>query len=300
MLHPFLSIIASLREKRKFRMTTDSKRLRFNEGKLTRAAQWIREADGLLITAGAGMGVDSGLPDFRGQEGLWRAYPALKQANLRFEQIASPEAMRYLPSLWWGFYGHRLKLYRETQPHEGFRILQRWASGMEHGSFVFTSNVDGHFQKAGFSEARIVECHGSIHHLQCAENCGGLVWRADDFVPEVDEVACQLVSAAPRCPHCGGMARPNILMFNDGGWDESRTENQLWRLQEWHLKLSKLVVVELGAGQAIPTVRRFSERFPPRVIRINPRDFSIAPYIGVGIAGGALEILQEIDAILNA
>ena len=47
------------------------------------------QADGLLITAGAGMGVDSGLPDFRGTEGFWRAYPALAQAHIRFESIAA-------------------------------------------------------------------------------------------------------------------------------------------------------------------------------------------------------------------
>ncbi len=54
------------------------------EEKLNRAAEWIREADGLLVTAGAGMGVDSGLPDFRGKNGFWRAYPALGKKRLEF------------------------------------------------------------------------------------------------------------------------------------------------------------------------------------------------------------------------
>ncbi len=52
---------------------------------LARAVQWLRDADGLLITAGAGMGVDSGLPDFRGAEGFWRAYPALQAEGVCFE-----------------------------------------------------------------------------------------------------------------------------------------------------------------------------------------------------------------------
>ncbi|MEA3086374.1 MAG: hypothetical protein QOC89_4071 [Paraburkholderia sp.] len=55
--------------------------------KVTSAAQWLREADGLLITAGASMGVDSGLPDFRGAEGFWRAYPALHAEGVHFEDI---------------------------------------------------------------------------------------------------------------------------------------------------------------------------------------------------------------------
>src|ERR1700744_4508975 len=90
---------------------------------IARAAGWIRNADALLITAGAGMGVDSGLPDFRGNEGLWRAYPAIARLGLRFEQLANPSWFNRDPHLAWGFYGHRLNLYRATIPHDGFSIL---------------------------------------------------------------------------------------------------------------------------------------------------------------------------------
>ena len=103
------------------------------------AARWINDADGLLITAGAGMGVDSGLPDFRGRNGFWRAYPSLERLGLYFESIANGSAMHRLPRLCWGFYGHRLALYRQTEPHAGFYLLRRWAEGMAHGAFVFTS-----------------------------------------------------------------------------------------------------------------------------------------------------------------
>jgi NAD-dependent SIR2 family protein deacetylase len=137
--------------------------------KLEKAASWLREADGLLITAGAGMGVDCGLPDFRGQDGFWRAYPALQHRGLSFEDMANPARFAEHPELAWGFYGHRLKLYGETVPHEGFAIMRRWADRMPRGAFVFTSNVDGQFQKAGFPESRVHECHGSIHALQCLD-----------------------------------------------------------------------------------------------------------------------------------
>ena len=56
---------------------------------LDAAARAVREAEALLITAGAGMGVDSGLPDFRGTEGFWRAYPPFARLGLRFEQLAN-------------------------------------------------------------------------------------------------------------------------------------------------------------------------------------------------------------------
>src|SRR5262245_30593223 len=119
---------------------------------LQRCAELVSAADALLITAGAGMGVDAGLPDFRGTEGFWRAYPALARARLRFEEIANPEHFFSDPTLAWGFYGHRLNLYRRTPPHAGHHILRRWADRMANGAFVFTSNVDGLFQKAGLHD----------------------------------------------------------------------------------------------------------------------------------------------------
>lgn len=153
----------------------------------SRAAELIDQADGLLITAGAGMGMDSGLPDFRGTEGFWKAYPALAQARIRFESIASPDAFEEDPDLAWGFYGHRLNLYRRTLPHKGFQFLVDLADQMPNGAFVFTSNVDGQFQKAGFRDTEVCEVHGSIHHLQCMQGCAGDIWSARDFHPEVDE-----------------------------------------------------------------------------------------------------------------
>lgn len=117
---------------------------------VTQAAKLIASADTLLITAGAGMGVDSGLPDFRGTEGFWEAYPALARAGVEFQSIANPSAFWKNPKLAWGFCGHRLALYRDTVPHDGFRILKQIATRMPQGAFVVSSNVDGQFQKAGF------------------------------------------------------------------------------------------------------------------------------------------------------
>jgi NAD-dependent SIR2 family protein deacetylase len=264
------------------------------------AVEWLLEADGLLITAGAGMGVDSGLPDFRGADGFWRAYPALRHHGFSFEDMANPAGFANTPTLTWGFYGHRLALYRDTQPHGGFDILRKWSARMEHGTFVFTSNVDGQFQKAGFPPGRVVECHGTIHNLQCIQPCTNEAWPADSFNPVVNNTTCELESEIPRCPMCGRIARPNILMFGDWGWVEKYAERQRMSLDAWLGGVERLVVVELGAGRALPTVRRFSERHGPRVIRINPREHAISPKIGAGFAGGAHETLRLLDTCLNA
>ncbi len=268
-------------------------------GAIEQAAQLIRSADGLLITAGAGMGVDSGLPDFRGREGFWRAYPALAKARIDFAEAASPETFRRDARLGWGFYGHRLALYRRTIPHQGFHILQHWAEKLPAAAFVFTSNVDGQFAKAGFAATHICEVHGSIHHLQCLEPCTEKIWVADEVQPEVDESSCRLTSDLPHCPHCGQLARPNILMFGDSGWLERRTQLQQARLDAWRRGVDKLVVIELGAGTAIPTVRWFGETLGVPLIRLNPSEAEVGSAIGVSLQAGALAGLMAIDAALG-
>lgn len=262
------------------------------------AAQWLRDADALLITAGAGMGVDSGLPDFRGNRGFWRAYPALGLHGMRFNEIASPGAFHDTPRLAWGFYGHRLNMYRHTQPHAGFDLLRAWGEALPHGAFVFTSNVDGHFAKAGFAPDRIAECHGSIHTLQCLEACTPTLWSADGWQPVVDEVQCRAALPLPTCPRCGSVARPNILMFNDWDWVPDRVLQQRALLDAWLGRVERLVVIELGAGLAIPTVRQFGERHGPRLIRINPDDSRISPHLGISLPLAALSALRLIDARL--
>ncbi|WP_185219011.1 SIR2 family NAD-dependent protein deacylase [Paraburkholderia dinghuensis] len=271
-----------------------------DEEKLDQAVAWLRDADALLITAGAGMGVDSGLPAFRGRHGLWKAWPALKHLNMDFARISTEIAIRKAPRLAWGFHGYLLQCFRGTHPHKGFQILLHWARQMEQGYFVFTSNVDGAFQKAGYDRERIMECHGSLHYLQCIDGCDAAIWPADDFQPVIEMARCQLLSNLPTCPRCGQVARPNMLLFDDPRWIDTTLARQREHWTRWRARLRNPVVVELGAGKAIPTVRHFSEQMGRRIIRINPHDFRIASYRGVGLAGPALGTLQALDARLNA
>lgn len=267
------------------------------EEKYQRAAQAIREADGLLIAAGAGMGVDSGLPDFRGKEGFWRAYPALGKVKIDFQSIASPEAFQRMPHRAWGFYGHRLNLYRDTVPHDGFRLLQEMGAKLQHGAFVYTSNVDGQFQKAGFPENKVCEIHGSIHYMQCMNNCF-FTWAADNFYPEIDVEQCRLTSPLPVCPSCLELARPQIMMFNDWSFIMDRVEHQQRQFETWNAQVKNLVTIEIGAGTNLPSIRRFAE-FSNKgfLIRINPTDARISRAYnkeGVSLPVGALEGLQAI------
>jgi NAD-dependent SIR2 family protein deacetylase len=81
------------------------------------AAELVATAGALVIATGAGMGVDSGLPDFRGNAGSWHAYPALGARGLDFAAIASARSFEKAARLAWSFYGHRLALCRQTTPH---------------------------------------------------------------------------------------------------------------------------------------------------------------------------------------
>ena len=265
------------------------------------AADLIEDADALVVAAGAGMGIDSGLPDFRGPGGFWSAYPALGRRGLEFYEVASPRTFDTDPALAWGFYGHRLALYRHTTPHEGFGILKGWGERMFQGSRVFTSNVDGQFQRAGFSEDAITEYHGSIHHLQCSRPCCGDVWLAANFVPSVDDETCTLVNDAPTCRGCGAMARPNIMMFGDSEWIDRRSNGQEAGLRRWLDKATRIVVIELGAGTAIPSVRHFSHEllvnYGARLVRINPKEPAVPTQMDVSIASPALAALRAIESM---
>jgi NAD-dependent SIR2 family protein deacetylase len=270
-----------------------------NMAAIKEAAELIHQSTSILITAGAGVGVDSGLPDFRGDEGFWRAYPPFAQLGLSFADVANPAWFRRDPALAWGFYGHRMHLYRDTVPHAGFDILRAFAA-LKERSFVFTSNVDGQFQKSGFGADQIVEVHGSIHHAQCLARCGRGISQAE-FDVSVDATTFRAREPLPRCD-CGALLRPNVLMFGDGDWDSDRSDQQMDRFDSFlavaAASANQIVVIEVGAGTTIPTVRRLGEtlveRARARLIRINARESS-TPIGQIGLAMGALEAIQAIE-----
>jgi NAD-dependent SIR2 family protein deacetylase len=136
--------------------------------------------------------------------------------------------------------------------------------------------------------------------------CTPNIWSTDEFMPKVDEEICLLLNEPPRCPKCGAMARPNVLMFGDWSWSPRRTAIQSQHEEEWLEAIGdhqRVVVVELGAGTAIPSVRNFSQRIiyelGGRLVRINPREFQVPGSVDVGIPLGSLEALVGIYAALG-
>jgi NAD-dependent SIR2 family protein deacetylase len=243
------------------------------------------------------MGVDSGLPDFRGPQGFWRASPVFHGHH--FEEISNPVWFHKDPEQAWGFFGQRFNLYRTTAPHAGFAILRRWGEDCPKGDFVFTSNVDGQFQQAGIESERVLECHGSVHYFQCVRPCSETIWSAEATTVDVDADTIRACPPLPRCPHCGGLARPNVLMFGDGHWAPGRYEDREGDYQKWLAGIARkrLVVLEFGAGTAVPTVRWECERRGGQLIRVNPRDKD-APPGSIVLSTGALQAIQTLDKMV--
>jgi NAD-dependent deacetylase len=155
----------------------------------------IRHAARITVLTGAGVSAASGVPTFRGPEGLWRSF--------RPEQLARPEAFRRDPSLVWEWYDWRRGLIAACAPNAAHDVIAQWSRSP--GFALVTQNVDGLHERAG--TANVVRYHGSIWLLKCAADCGASEWE-DRRVP--------IHPLPPRCPSCGGLARPGVVWFGEG------------------------------------------------------------------------------------
>ncbi|WP_244815349.1 Sir2 family NAD-dependent protein deacetylase [Caballeronia sp. Lep1P3] len=239
------------------------------------------------------MSVDSGLPAFRGSDGLWTALLPEGMSEREVGSLTQGDCFVIRPEQAWTFYGHALDACRHATPHDGYRLIRAWAADKRHGAFAYTSNVDGQFQTAGFPDDRVVECHGTIHSLQCTVPCTQSLWHTGRVSREAGD-------ALPACIHCGALARPNFLMFSDVDWVPVRTATQQANLRKWRADIERPVVLEIGAGLAVPSIRLFAETFGAPLIRINLEDERVDRVTDVGIRGTALAVLREIDAALTA
>lgn len=283
------------------------------EAALNEAARVISEADALLFVTGAGMGVDMGLSDFRSSTAFWSAlaHPEIK----RYEDASDSAWFDKDPALAWGLNYHQLDSYRKAEPHEGYKVLHQLAKrkGADR-HFCWTSNVDGVFQRAGFSYNRVREVHGNIHRLQCTRGrrCKTADGKATD--PWEDEVRLDLTEAyrcsdalpLPTCHRCGSLARPNLWFCTDHGnympWSKLIEVGEAYPawLDRMEEQKKSVVVIECGAGLVIPSARleaeEVAERFGTTLVRINPTDY-MAPTAdpkGIGLPMGSAAALRQI------
>jgi len=226
------------------------------------AKSYINEADALLIVAGAGMGIDSGLPDYRGPQGLWNTWHPAKELGMKYEDLSTHEMFIENPSLAWGFQTYLTKLYHDLDPHDGYYDLLKIAkNSFNNNYFVITSNVDSQFLKAGFDIDKLYEVHGTKRLWQCMDkkcNKNHYPWLMNvNDLPKIDSKTLHATRPFPKCIHCGGMSRPNVSFFGDFFFNDHTTKIQSKKLLEWieSNKNKKLLIIELGCGVSVHSIR---------------------------------------------
>ena len=215
----------------------------------------LQSANHIFIGAGAGMSVDSGLPDFQSQGIL--------------HSIGEKEFLQNPLKNWKDLEKRRL-LYRETQPHQGYQDLLNFLN-TKKSYFIYTSNVDGHFVQSGFFKRKVFEIHGNIHYRQCSDFlCERPLYLVDD---EYDDGFEDYL-----CERCGAVTRPNVVFDVDTGWDSSRADLQKQHFDQWMQSVdsTQVLAIELGAGVLKQSIRIQSERFP-KLIRVNLTDWLVDP-----------------------
>jgi len=163
------------------------------EEKVNKARELIESASHVVVLTGAGISSESGVPTFRGQEGLWQ--------NFRPEELATPEAFWKDPKLVWEWYDWRRNAVKDAKPNPGHYALAELENNLQNLTLI-TQNIDGLHQMAGSSN--VTEMHGNLWQIRCTK-CGDI---EQNFEVPLGELP-------PRCKKCGEIGRPNVVWFGE-------------------------------------------------------------------------------------
>jgi NAD-dependent SIR2 family protein deacetylase len=263
--------------------------------------EWLENADAIVISTGAGMGVDSGLETYRGEEGKWGKVE--EEVGKSIFETVNPQQLMENPQYGWTLFAKRMQEFNNANPHQGFYILKNWIEKYQLDYFILTSNIDSHFQKAGFEEDKIRELHGSLAYFQSTEpESNPEIWK-NEITPK--EILANIDKGIyPTCPNSTLLARPNVYMFRDDTYINTRTKQQDKEFKDFlnRNQNKNILVIEIGSGPHVQSIRAktrmLKSDFNAKIIRINPKDFTIKPP-HIGIAKGALEALNEINEFLK-
>lgn len=266
---------------------------------VTRARRLLEEADRLVAVTGAGVSAESGVPTFRGEEGLWKSH--------RPEELATPGAFRRDPRLVWEWYGWRRERIGGCDPNPAHRTLARLAR--DRGLRVITQNVDGLHEAAAVElraspegggpgdgprevgssgpadlpeRERPLALHGSIFHVRCT--------ACDYRAPRRDPIDASSRDSLPACPHCGALLRPDVVWFG-----ESLDPNVLGRASSLaHGADLCLVVGTSAVVQPAASIPLATLRSGGRVVEVNPDATPLSSSAEVALRGRAGEILPKL------
>lgn len=279
------------------------------------AARLISSASAIIITSGAGMGVDSCLDTFRGRN-------APKEGGPDPYAMSKHSTMCQTPYKFWGYQLLRHESFIKNTPHIGYKLLLEMGSATRYGVACYTSNIDGHWRRSidqftmdgGEACVPLVECHGATDLLQCADDCSGELWTVDHYVMDATvNSETGKIDKLPKCrnPECEEMSRFNVKLIGDNSFNSKRVDMQCAEFDAFKKYIDgNVVIVEVGAGTGIPTIRQLSaslaNSFKASLIRINLDDFEFdnpvdlplqntEDTLSVGIGGlSAMNAIQQI------
>jgi len=261
----------------------------------------ISSAESVLFIFGAGMSVDSGIPDYRSSGGWYREngpFAAIDKTAFTISLRSELEADLHRA---WGVWCYQQAVMARAKPHAGYALLAGEASKNPARAFVLTSNVDDLAFRAGFPPERVHQCHGSIFRLQCGIPCCRETWPMPDEPLALDTENFLAKDPLPRCPFCGAVARPNAYLFGDteGSYVWEGNQATAERFSAWlaEQKNTDLLMVEIGCGLGAPGLRRRAEQYLadcPRslLIRINDSAATGPSERFIGIQDRALHALS--------
>jgi len=225
----------------------------------------------VTVVTGAGVSAASGIPTFRGSAGLWR--------NFRPEDLATPEAFDRDPRTVWEWYEWRRGAIAAARPNAAHEILAAWSRRFERFALV-TQNVDGLHELAG--TLGVVRFHGSIWTLECRARCGATAGWEDRSVP--------LPEIPPRCPDCGGLARPGVVWFGEPIPREALAS----ALDAVDCDVCFVVGTSSLVAPAAGLVRE-ARRRGAFTIEINPEATPASSEVDLALTGRAEEVLPQIN-----
>lgn len=244
-----------------------------SEHQVEEVVEFLAGAGRVAVLTGAGISAESGVPTFRGKDGLWKQYKA--------ETLATPEAFERDPKLVWEWYDWRRGLIAPVEPNAGHRVIAGWESLFGEMA-VITQNVDGLHAKAG--SQNVVELHGNIWKLRCTRE-GTVEEVRDNPLPHIP----------PVCPNCGSLFRPHIVWFG-----ESLDPVVLDRAYD--LSQSCQVMFVIGTSAVVHPAASLpyaAARAGAKIVEVNLEPTSLTPHANFFFPGRAGEILPVLDRQLR-